>query len=325
MVVLVAVALLGFCVLNELAIRLVLIWKNTRSLQGWLRDMPSLRTRQKVGFDLMVRPSDHRALIYQLRPKMEVVNEGVVVKTNAEGFRDRDYPLSGKAGTMRIVGLGDSNMFGWGVPQDRTYLSVMERWLNEHGPPRRWEVINTGTPGYNTYMKVEALRLRLLKYRPDIVLLQHSINELPRFLHEYSDPWSLGRSYAYDQWIKKRPPNTATPGDEAREAPPGFEHMAGLEGLARALVTLRDLRDRHGFEVVILISHDRPVGMAHAIKQLGRRYGFHVLVRLLRTEDPTFVVSKVNRHPSVKGHLLVAEALLRFMHREGVLKKLTKR
>ena len=328
MALLVVLALVVFCGLNELAIRLVVNWKNNRGLQRWLSDMPKLKKRQKAKFGLMVQPSGHSKLIYELRPNIEVTHQGVIVKTNADGFRARDYPKKKGPNTVRIVGIGDSNMFGWGVAQDKNFLAVMERRLNKRYPRKTWEVINTGTPGYNTFMKVEALRTRALKYKPDLVLLQHTINDLllPEFIYEYPNPWSTKRSYAYDFWFKefsfKKEKFKMRFEGEFKKVPPGFEYMAGEEGFARAFQGLRQMRAEHGFKVVMLVSHDHPVGIANAIEKLSEQYNFHTLVRLHRTDDPSLIVSKKDLHPSVKGHRLLADAMLHFMHQKGVIQKL---
>ncbi len=328
---LVALALVAFCALNEVAIRLVLNWKNNSSLQRWITDMPKLKPKQKAKFGLMVQPSGHSKLIYELRPKIEVTHQGVIVKTNSDGFRDREYPGGKGPNVVRIVGIGDSNMFGWGVAQDKNFLSVMERRLNKQYPRRIWEVINTGTPGYNTFMKVEALRTRALKYKPDVVLVQHTINDLllPEFIYEYPDPWTGKRSYAFDFWFKefnfKKEKFRMRFEGEFKEVPPGFEYMAGEEGFARAMIGLSTMREKFGFEVVMLVSHDHPVGIANAIERLSEPYGFHTLVRLHRTDDPTLIVSKKDLHPSVKGHRLIADAMLHFMRKKGVIQKLADR
>ena len=321
------VIVIGLLCLNELAIRVVQFYRNKRGMADYIKALPKLKRGQKVKFGLMVRPSQHSKLIYDLRANMEVSLHGAMVRTNKLGFRDREYPLQPGPNTVRIVGIGDSNMFGWGVHQDKNFLAVMERQLNKAYPQKKWEIINTGTPGYNTFMKVEALRTRALQFKPDIVVLQHTINDLrlPEFIYEYPNPWSTRRLYSWDLLTGSY---SATNSKfryrfeaDFKEVPPGFEYMEGEEGFARAWASLRAMRDEHGFDVVMLISHDYPVGIAHAVETLGRQDKFHSLVKLHRTDDPSLIVSKKDLHPSVKGHKLIAEALLDFMRKVGVIHK----
>ena len=75
------------------------------------------------------------------------------VHTSSQGFRDREYAAAKASGSYRVLGVGDSLMFGWGVDEGRDYLSVLERRLEREHPERSWEVINTAVPGYNTVME----------------------------------------------------------------------------------------------------------------------------------------------------------------------------
>jgi len=324
----VLLALVLLCALNEAALRLALHFKNTRAFDRYLRELPKLTKGQTVTFGLMVQPSLHSKLIYEMRPHMDVMHKDVNVRTNKEGWRDRDYPVKRPAGksSVRILGVGDSNMFGWGVRQGGDYLTALEQTLNKRYPQKKWEVINSGTPGYNTFMKVENLRTRALKYKPDIVILQHTINDLllPEFLYEYPDPLSTRRSYFWDlimsKYKMKETKLKVVFEADFKEVPEEFKYMEGEEGFARAFVNLKRMRKEHGFEVVILVSHDHPMGIANAILQLSKELGFHAMVKLHRTDDPKLIVSKVDLHPSELGHKLISEAVLEFMLKRGLLK-----
>jgi hypothetical protein len=51
------------------------------------------------------------------------------VQANSRGFRDREWPYEKTPGTVRIVGIGDSFLFGYGVPADASVLSRLGRDL----------------------------------------------------------------------------------------------------------------------------------------------------------------------------------------------------
>lgn len=57
------------------------------------------------------------------------------------GARDRS--------ALRILALGDSQTFGFGVRDGETYAAVLERLLRER-TGRPVEVLNAGVPGYGT-------------------------------------------------------------------------------------------------------------------------------------------------------------------------------
>src|SRR5215510_14268445 len=99
----------------------------------------------------IIRPSADARIVYELWPGMDVVfDTGTgahsTVRTSAEGFRSREVPIDKAGHRLRVAGLGDSLMFGWGVDQGADYLSVLERRLNEGGTGATWEALNTAVP-----------------------------------------------------------------------------------------------------------------------------------------------------------------------------------
>lgn len=101
---------------------------------------------------------------------------GVDVQINSHGLRDREIRLEKTPGTRRILMLGDSVTFGWGVPQDQTVSKQLENLLNAagHGPV---DVINAGVGNYNTQMEVQYFFNQGYKYEPDLVVLNYFIND----------------------------------------------------------------------------------------------------------------------------------------------------
>lgn len=96
---------------------------------------------------------------------------------NSDGFRDHDYSESKSIGTYRIVVLGDSTTAGNGVANlDDTYPKRLEKYLNTE-PQFRFEVLNMGVGGYHTMQEVETLRVKGLKYKPDMVIVTFCIND----------------------------------------------------------------------------------------------------------------------------------------------------
>jgi hypothetical protein len=92
------------------------------------------------------------------------------VKTNAFGFRDREYAVAKPAGTLRILGAGDSFTFGSTFPRG-VYLEVLEELLAGSGLPEKVEVLNAGVPGYSTHQELGHLKKFGLRFAPDVVVL----------------------------------------------------------------------------------------------------------------------------------------------------------
>ncbi|MFH1220892.1 MAG: GDSL-type esterase/lipase family protein [Candidatus Eisenbacteria bacterium] len=126
-------------------------------------------------FNVLVRTGDR-----ELGAKHVPLAKGVIlgpefkteVAINSKGLRDMEYPYAKPPGTRRILCLGDSYTFGFGVEADETFAKVLERLLNaEDGESDHWEVINagvvhTGTANHLAFFNVEGYR-----YEPDFVLL----------------------------------------------------------------------------------------------------------------------------------------------------------
>jgi len=119
---------------------------------------------------------------------------------NSLGFSDGEWELEHEDGVFRIMCLGGSttesgNSFGF----RGSYPNFLGRLLNE-GPQasgRRFEVMNCGISGWTSAETMVAYFLLLQDYRPDLVVLHHSVNDAaarnsidfrPDYSH-YRRPW----------------------------------------------------------------------------------------------------------------------------------------
>lgn len=98
---------------------------------------------------------------------------GVPVKINSDGFRDDEYPIE-RSNNHRLVFLGDSLTFGWGVEKSKTFEAILEAELSKARPT---EIINLGTGNYNTEQEVALFFEKGMKYRPDEVVVFYFIND----------------------------------------------------------------------------------------------------------------------------------------------------
>ncbi|MEM8710113.1 MAG: SGNH/GDSL hydrolase family protein [Planctomycetota bacterium] len=84
---------------------------------------------------------------------------------------------------LRIVCLGDSFTFGWGVEDDETFPVLVEEQLRSQVDVPV-DVINCGLPGYNTYQELQLYRKLMSPLKPDFVVVAWYMNDL--------DPLSFG-------------------------------------------------------------------------------------------------------------------------------------
>jgi lysophospholipase L1-like esterase len=268
----------------------------------------------KATLGQMLRPAGDRR-IYELVPGLDVNFAGRHVVTNAEGFRGPSRPLAKPAGTTRIVGLGDSVMFGWGVDEGEDYLSVMVARLNARG--QAWDVVNTAVPGYNTVMEVETLKKKGLAYAPDIVVVGYCVNdlELPPFLSDPPDPFNFRHSFLKDFVASRLWPEKA----RQHAASGRYADMVGIEAFTAAAQELKALGRQHGFRVVVLFFWSAPPEIKRIVEGLGfelvdtrgpmKQYMDREGIQELRGSKLS--LTSRDSHPSVIGHGLMADSLER--------------
>ncbi len=89
------------------------------------------------------------------------------VATSSRGLRDREYQPEKKEGVKRVMALGDSFVFGWGVENAEVFTEVLEdRWL------KNAEVWNLGVSGYSVDQMTARLKKDGLPYAPDVVMME---------------------------------------------------------------------------------------------------------------------------------------------------------
>src|SRR5690606_33430903 len=102
---------------------------------------------------------------------------GVPVDINSAGYRDREHPIDKQPGSVRIMMIGDSLTFGWGVKVEDTVAKKLETRLGGRSDTPAIEVINAGVGNYNSAMEVLEFVRRGSGFNPDIVVLNYFIND----------------------------------------------------------------------------------------------------------------------------------------------------
>ncbi len=100
----------------------------------------------------------------------------VIVRTNRLGMRGRRVPTDDEAKKYRILVLGDSFAFGFGVEDDEAFPAVLDRTLSADG--RTIEVLNAAVPGYSFDHYLLYLREKISTLRPDLVLIAACENDI---------------------------------------------------------------------------------------------------------------------------------------------------
>jgi lysophospholipase L1-like esterase len=297
-------------------------------------------------------------LFWSLRPGLARSYRGALVRTNRLGLRGPE--VGEKApGERRILLLGESTTFGFGVGQDETYAARLQAQLD--GEPGRYSVVNAGVPAWTLFQSTVWLRERGLALAPDAVAIYHLVNdflptsyrasahgelgsgrsdaELHAFyrslwidrLIRYSAIFRAG-SHAYARWLGTRA-RDAIAADAGREqilwTPAHFPHDQPVrvrpEERRALLETLLALSREHDFELVIMhpVYRDVP-GHDELLLAFSREHD------LAFVDGPAvFDASGVPRgllfsdalHPVPRGHRLLARALYATLRDRGVLRE----
>jgi hypothetical protein len=282
---------------------------------------------QNLRLGEIVQPSRYAGILYELRPNVGGRFMGQPLLINSQGLRDYEYSTRKEPGTFRIVGVGDSSLFGWGVPFEDKSLKVLERRLNERFRPQKFEVIDFAVPGYNTAMEAETFVRRCVEYAPDLVLLNFNTNDydVPEFMRRPSSLSTLRRSYLFDlaysvyegvmgveqQLAVFEVRHRTTAGrqaarlDEDPAMPDEYRYMVGAKGVERALEKLAaaarersipfvvfDVKPYPGLDPMYVRDELRD-GQRELLERESQRLGFHFL------NTYSYFMDYLKQHPDV--------------------------
>jgi hypothetical protein len=306
-----------------------------------------------------VQLSDNRKIIYEIKENIKVnvktvwgdkktqkINNVVKhhLRTNSSGTRcgwdDCKNPsLSKPRDVKRIIGIGDSVMYGFNLNFKDSYLSLLEDSLNHFNLKKsRWEVINLAVFGYNTVMEVEALKEKGLAMKPDIVVVGYVPNDLnlPNFIRNEEDYYTVGRSFfleyiccrvgLLDMKIRRKVEFImANIGlNKPSQVPSKYKDMVGWKSYEAAMSELADLGAKNDFEVVVVYyTHGFGKGLAanNRSRELSKKLGFKivdmepVLDSIMKKMDmpqyshSSLTMSDHDPHPSAITQWIIAKAL----------------
>ncbi|MEZ5394208.1 MAG: SGNH/GDSL hydrolase family protein [Bryobacterales bacterium] len=280
----------------------------------------------------LARRCPDAGLNYRHRPGIATVYQGRAIAFNALGLRER--PLGPKQpGEVRIVILGDSVVFGWGVADQDTFGRQLERDLGRLSK-RPIRTVNTGVCSYNTVQQLRYLRRSGAQLEPDVVLLVYVENDVQPFLPvdrsgsmlavrgrpgRLAD-WLLAHSWTYRVAYHLSRPYLV--GETLDPASVGYrESMQALAGLSAAS---RELGAR--FAVVVYRMARRPASdrLASDIADVGQAHGFPVADAapwFAGRDLRALTNSLTDTHPNAAGHAILALGAAELLVRNRMLER----
>jgi len=135
--------------------------------------------------------SDHEIRYVNLPNQKGWIDDGFVT-INSLGFRGPEIRSPKPKGRFRVVVIGDSVTFGWGVGDTETFCAQLEGLLHKSFPYRDVDVINLGVGGYNTRQEVTLIRRNVSVLEPDMVLVGFYSNDVPEAVEDHASSSGVG-------------------------------------------------------------------------------------------------------------------------------------
>ena len=264
---------------------------------------------------------------------------------NSVGWRDSEHTLEKPTDVYRILGVGDSYLYGQGVRHEDVCLTKLTGLLKETLEPKTIETINTGASGSNTVRQFQMLSTIGLAYDPDLVIVHFVLNDISpvgqvpqvKFYKDYTNiyqtsDWFCEYSYLWS-WCRQRFLKTVRAKRHIRDSVDGFRTDSDGWRLCRdALSRIKQICDANDTRTLVVIfpyfidlDGDYPFQPIHTIvADYCRSQGINVLD--LRDQyrshhGPELWVHPTDQHPNETAHDIAARAIARYLkdHAEALL------
>lgn len=193
------------------------------------------------------------------------------ISTNSMGLRsNQEITFSLPENTKRIVCLGDSYTFGFGVEDNETYPFYLQERLNEgtHGAGWRYQVINAGfASGVATDAQYLYLKKKGVKFSPEIVTLGFCIAN--DFIDMSKNKWVHGKDGKLEKIFNP----------ESRKIPDFIKRTAIYVALKTLLLEKRI--EPKNVEPINVGMMERAKFLFKEIKALGNEKGFKFILIMI--------------------------------------------
>mgnify|MGYP002623789812 CR=1 FL=1 len=259
---------------------------------------------------------------------------------SSRGMRDREYTPLAPPGTLRIAAVGDSFVFGEGVPLDRTISRQMESLLGDD-----FEVLNAGMPGLDTADEINVVELfardlnctrAIVMFVPndvapsdDLLARQNRINDLinlrdDKMIEHHAASW-----YGWSRVLSllQPDPDVRRIGRETVQWYLDlFDPQHNGDNLRALRRNIRVLSRVPGCRVAIVLYPllidlaDYPLAQVHArIAAWARESGIPVLDLtpvLASSRTETLWVHPTDHHPNGHAHSIAAAEIVRWLRED---------
>ena len=227
------------------------------------------------------------------------------IATNGQGFRWTEFPAQ-PADKQRVIILGDSIVFGWGVQIEQTFGTKLQRSYPSI------EFLAAGAASWNTRTEYEWLKRVGIHYNPDTVVLVVSHNDVLPTVYSTIRPSSLMKRFLGESNLTMHALYLLGHRDVSRRFGALLEEgSTGWHDAEQSLQSTVELCDRNAIQLIVVmydpLSSEFRRSVYERYKAVLNRYG----IEFLRFPDTVYhhQISPADSHPNGMGHTLMAEWL----------------
>lgn len=265
---------------------------------------------------------------YELKPNLKFksnlsylgreFNYSIEYDTNSDGFNQlTEFPLVKTNNSYRIITIGDSFTFGESVNTKDNFPSQLQTLLNKECKNNmRYEIFNLGVFGYDIQYSLERLRLRGIKYDPDLVIWTLIEDDFNR-MHEELLP-------IVKEIIKK----SHTEGTYS-----GFKGQMAIQALMKKVLLdkyedqdnlyamqekrIEEISNYYKGKLVFYAFGKRESKYKEIIKNVTTKRPF--TYSYLNGMDLSKDIILPDMHPNSKGHKLIARDIFNFIKKDNII------
>ena len=267
-----------------------------------------IEARQRLEATLVTRKHGRLRLIPGVRGEYR----GCAFEINSEGLRNREVIVPKPEETFRILMLGNSVPFGWGVAESACFPRLLEQQLSNHRAfgNLRVEVVNAAIPGYGLKEQLQQLEELGPRYAPNLVIVPVMWGDVPNHGEPRTRPRFLTDSVRTSVRTLRLAEilfMAATSGPRVgTDWKPTDLDPLGLEQVCFGLGLFRQMTDRMGAQMVVLDTLGTDV-LAPTCDRLGvRRVAVATDLDWLERHQ----LSPRDPHPDEEGHREIAERVV---------------
>ncbi len=269
------------------------------------------------------------------------------VKCNNEGLRDIDHSIKKDSKEYRIICMGNSFTEGVGTPQDSTWPKLLENLL-EPCTPRKISVFNAGKESSDPFFEYMLFSKRMLKYKPDMVLLALGSSDLlfyrfrggfERFTPDgkvhYREGPLLEKFYAVSYIFRyitvnlkhKNYNNSLTPFYFMTESEYRADRTKAMQDVYQCITRFYDLSLKHKFKLAIVFYDDMYYDYGPLIEQLKTEkvipvmdlFEYNKNIEKITKQNQPRYFWKVDNHNNSLGYLMLARGVKWNLQKMGLL------